>query len=395
MISVLEAINKIRNNTSLLPSQKKSISDAVGLVLVQDIIAPISIPNFNQSAMDGFAFRFADFSATNKFTVIGEVAAGDHFKALTPSNHAVRIFTGATVPPDLDTVVMQEKTEIKDGKLIVKDEELIQWSNVRMKGSEIRKGELALSGGTLLTPAAIGFLAGLGITELMVYPSPIVHIIVTGKELKKPGSPLQPGQVYESNSFMLKAALQQFGIKDIHIDVATDDLDETKNLISSALNAADLVLLTGGVSVGDYDFVVQASEACGVETLFHKVKQRPGKPLYSGKKGQKILFGLPGNPASVLSCFYNYVTTAIECMTGKKGLLQKKFLPLAEPFTKKVKLTQFLKAVCTDKEVAVLQAQESYRLSSFSLANCLVVLPEDKTDFLKGAIVETLVLPYL
>ena len=395
MVSVTEAIDQIRSNTVLLPSHKISLVDAAGLILAEDIFAPLSIPGFDQSAMDGYALRYADLLKKSEFMLAGEVAAGDMLKITIPPHHAVRIFTGAAVPADLDTVVMQEKTEINSGNLIVTDQQLSQGSNVRTTGSEIKKGELALLSGTTLTPAAVGFLAGLGITEVMVYPTPVVHIIVTGKELKKPGQPLLPGKVYESNSFMLKAALEQLGISNITIAFTGDDLNETRNAISTSLDSADLILLTGGVSVGNYDFVVKAAEACGIKTLFHKVKQRPGKPLYAGIKDQKILFGLPGNPASVLTCFYNYVLTAIECMTGKKNLLQKRFLPLAAPCNKKAELTQFLKAVCTNSEVMPLSAQESYRLSSFSIANCLIVLPEEKFEFPQGEIVETFVLPYL
>jgi len=129
--------------------------------------------------------------------------------------------------------------------------------------------------------------------------------------------------------------------------------------------------------------------------LFHKVKQRPGKPLYAGTRHEKIIFGLPGNPASVLSCFYNYVITAIECMTGQQNIVSKRWLPLATAFSKKITLTQFLKATSNDKNVTPLAAQESFRLSSFSLANCLIILPEEKLDFAEGEMVETLVLPYL
>ena len=156
-----------------------------------------------------------------------------------------------------------------------------------------------------------------------------------------------------------------------------------------------MVLLTGGISVGDYDFVLQAVTACGVSKLFHKVKQRPGKPLYSGIKNNKIIFGLPGNPASVLTCFYNYVVAAIECMTGQQNIIPRKWLPLSKGVSKKLKFMQFLKASFNDQNVTPLPAQESFRLSSFSMANCLIVLPEEKLEFEEGESVEILILPYL
>ena len=304
MISVDEAKQLVTKNCCLLPSSLLKLEAACGLVLAEDIYAGINIPPFNQSAMDGYAFRFADLSTSKELTIIGEVAAGDNPQPGIPQFHAVRIFTGAAVPPGCDTVVMQEKTEVIENRVQIKDELLEQGRNVRLQGSEISSGEIALAKGTKLTPAAIGFLAGLGVTDVRVHPNPIVHLVITGNELQKPGTTLQHGQVYESNSVMLKAALTQLGIVDIRISYAKDTITDITNALDYALNDADLVLLTGGVSVGNYDFVLPATKACGIKQLFHKVAQRPGKPLYAGMKGEKLIVGLPGNPASVLTCFY-------------------------------------------------------------------------------------------
>ena len=395
MISVPEAIERIKSNASLLEPVKVCLADAAGLVLAEDVFAGCSVPNFNQAAMDGYAFRYDDLVTSKEFNVTHEIAAGDVSTITTYVHNAVRIFTGAVVPKDLDTVVMQEKVEVKGDKIVVLDEELKKGSNVRIAGSEISKGDLALKKGTSLSPAAIGFLAATGIKDVLTYPKPVVHIIVTGKELIKPGQSLQQGQVYESNSLLLQSALKQLHIQKISVDFVGDELNETIKALSKALVTADIVLLTGGVSVGDYDFVVETANACGVNQLFHKVKQRPGKPLFAGTKDKIIVFGLPGNPASVLSCFYNYVIAAIECMTGQKELVKRIRLPLSTAVNKKVTLTQFLKAVYNDDRVTPLSAQESFRLSSFSIANCLIVLPEEKSDFMEGEMVETLVLPYL
>jgi molybdopterin molybdotransferase len=378
MIAVTDAINKIRAKTKLLIPVKLSLEKASGLVTAEDIVAGCNVPNFNQAAMDGYAFRYSDLLTTNEFSVTDEIAAGDTQQISIAQGSAVRIFTGAAVPKELDTVVMQEKVHVENNKITVLDKELKKGSNVRLPGAEIAKGELALTKNTVLSPGAIGFLASIGTTEVLVYPKPLVHLIITGKELVKRGQSLQQGQVYESNSLLLQSALKQLHIHNITIDFVGDDLNETVEAISYALDSADLILLTGGVSVGDYDFVVEAAEACGVEQLFHKVKQRPGKPLYAGIKNNKVVFGLPGNPASVLSCFYNYVVTAIECMTGQRNLISKRWLPLSSPFYKKIPFTQFLKAQCNEEKVTILSAQESFRLSSFSIANCLVVLPEEK-----------------
>lgn len=395
MISVAEAIQLIQQNARLLPPISTPLQNALGLVLAEDLFAQISLPPFPQSAMDGYAFRFADWQHANALTIAGEVAAGDAANISVAPQQAVRIFTGAELPEGLDTVVMQEKTTVAGNAVIINDESLIQGSNVRAKGSEIRRGGLALPKGTVLHTAAIGFLAGLGITEVKVHPKPNVYIVVTGKELQMPGVPLQRGQIYESNSMLLQTALAQLHINKVAVSVTGDDVLEIKKTIEGALQSADLVLVTGGVSVGDYDYVVQAAEACGVERLFHKVAQRPGKPLYAGLKGGKFLFGLPGNPASVLSCFYNYVVAAIEELTGRRPLLQRTQLPLLAAFNKKISLRQFLKAACNKDGVMPLSAQESFRLSSFSVANCLIILPEAVRDYEQGETVEVLLLPYL
>jgi molybdopterin molybdotransferase len=188
---------------------------------------------------------------------------------------------------------------------------------------------------------------------------------------------------------MLIAALEQLGIKKIELLYASDNLEELTMRLNEGLEFADVVLLTGGVSVGDYDFVVAATERCKVEKIFHKIKQKPGKPLFFGKKGKQLVFGLPGNPSSVLTCFYEYVTHALQQMQGhiSPGLV-KAFLPLANRFSKNEGLTHFLKAHHNGRNVTLLSAQESYRLSSFATANCLACIPENTTILEEGAIVE-------
>lgn len=395
MISVSEALRLIRQHCLPLPPVNRPLPTARGLVLASDVAAKASVPNFNQSAMDGYAFRYEDLRVSNEFTLNGEVAAGDSSSVELKPQQALRIFTGAALPPGPDTVVMQEKTAVEGHTLRVLDDQLVQGSHVRKKGDEIHAGETALPKGTLLSPAAIGFLASVGVTDVRVFPSPVVHIIATGKELVPPGAPLLHGQVYESNTVMLQAALTQLGIAQITTAMVGDDVIAITEALQAALAQADLVLVTGGVSVGDYDFVVEATQACGVKQLFHKIAQRPGKPLYAGTQNGKLVFGLPGNPASVLSCFYLYVTAAIEGFTGKKNLLEKRRLPLLNGFDKKIKISQFLKALATPEGVTPLSAQESFRLSSFAIANALIMLPEEAKDYREGEEVEVLLLPYL
>jgi molybdopterin molybdotransferase len=387
MISVSEARKIIQEYVTTLPPVSMQLQDALGYRLATDIMSPLDIPAYPQSSMDGYAFSFSDWKQHTVLQIKGEMAAGSNNKHSIDTKTAVRIFTGAAVPNGADTVVMQEKTSIINGQLHIHDEQLKQGNNVRLQGSEIKTGELALSENTILTPAAIGFLAGMGITAVSVYPPPRVTIIITGNELQTPGHPLNYGQVYDSNSFALTAVLKQAGIQKIKVVQVPDELDRLVEELEQAIAQTDLILLTGGVSVGDYDFVVEAATRCGITARFHKLKQRPGKPLFFGTKESKLVFGLPGNPSSVLTCFYMYVLPVIANMIrGEKGLSLKE-VPLAKAYQKPAGLTHFLKGCYDGHTVSPLGAQESYRMHSFARANCLIEIGEQVTDCEEGELV--------
>ena len=393
MINVAEAKKLILEHAAVLPPVRLPLHYAAGMVLAENVYASINIPAYNQSSMDGYAFSFPGWKDNKSLKIKGEMAAGSNETFdLSPGN-AVRIFTGAAVPSGADTVVMQEKIKLENDFLVIEDENILQGSNVRARGSEIKAGELALAKDSLLMPAAIGFLAGIGVTEVLVYPHPSVSIIVTGNELQTPGQPLLQGQVYESNSYSLQAALKQLHINEVKVFKAEDTLEKVKQVLKEALQQSDIVFLTGGVSVGDYDFVAAAAAQNGIEKVFHKIKQRPGKPFYFGKKESKLIFGLPGNPASVLTCFYEYVEPALKQICKQKTGLQVMQVPLATAFKKTAGLTHFLKGSFDGKTVTALHAQESYRLSSFANANCLIKINEEVTVCEKGEIVEIHLLP--
>ncbi len=393
MISVQAAKKIISENVSSLEPIILQLQDSAGLILAEDVYATTDIPAFPQSSMDGYAFSFEGWKQHKKLKIAGEVAAGNNETFTLAPGNAVRIFTGAAVPAGADTVIMQEKTQVENGELKIEDEMLQQGNSVRSKGSEIKAGELALEKESILSPAAIGFLAGIGITDVKVYPNPAISIIITGNELQQPGKPLQHGQVYESNSFALKAVLEQRSIHNIQILYATDKSEIVTATLKKALEQSDVVLLTGGISVGDYDFVLRAATECGVEKLFHKIKQRPGKPLYFGKKENKLIFGLPGNPSSVLTCFYQYVFPALEKLSKRKLNLQALRVPLGKAFRKAAGLTHFLKGSYDGKTAIALDAQESFRLSSFAKANCLIQIEEDVMSLNEGELVDVYLLP--
>ncbi|CAN5579367.1 molybdopterin molybdotransferase MoeA [soil metagenome] len=388
MIPVATAKKIIHENIIPLGSINLSLAEALGMVLSQDIFAEFDIPAYPQSSMDGYAFSYTNWQPENTLKIKGEMQAGADAIIQCLPEQAIRIFTGAAVPEGADSVVMQEKVTIDNGELKIEDENIILGSNVRPKGSEIKAGELALAKGTVLSPAALGFLAGIGITHAAVYKKPVVSIIVTGKELQQPGQPLSYGQVYESNSYTLIAALQQLNITDVELFWADDEPGILTNILSTALQQADVVLLTGGVSVGDYDFVLQAAANCQVKQQFHKIKQRPGKPIYFGTKENKLVFGLPGNPSSVLTCFYEYVTPALQELSSKPSTIKMLKVPLGKAIKKAAGLTHFLKGWFDGELATPLDAQESYKLSSFARANCLIMIDENLSDCQAGEMVE-------
>lgn len=390
MISVQEALLKIQSNVSHLREEKLSIDDAFNQVLSQDVISPIHMPPFNQSAMDGYAINGCDLM---EFDLVGEIQAGDSAEEIDlKQGEAVRIFTGAVVPKGATAVVKQEivsrvKERIQLQQFSKKGE------NIRPQGEQIRTGEVALPRHRQLNSGAVGFLYTLGINEATVYRKPKIIVIATGNELVEPGQPLPKGKIYESNTYTLKAALKGMGIE-AEIRYVEDDFDKTKTVIKNALDECDLLITTGGISVGDYDFVGQVLEELNVETVFYKVKQKPGKPLYFGRRDDVTVFALPGNPAAVLSCFYMYVTPAILKMMGHQNVsLEERQLKLTDSYKKTASLTYFLKAQAYGNDVTILTAQSSAMLSSFASANCIAALEEGKEEWSAGDEVSVYMLP--
>ena len=393
MTPVAEAKKIISDNSVPLKPLRLPLLQAAGSTLAEDIISPIDLPNYPQSSMDGYAFRYEDLQAYTTLEITGELAAGASEPTSIKAGTAVRIFTGAPVPVGADTVVMQERTKIENGKLIINDDSIAAGSNIRPRGIEIRSGQPALEKDSLLNPAAVGFLASLGIESAWVYPLPTVSIIATGNELQAPGQLLAFGQVYDSNSSLLQAALHQMNIRQIHLYVVKDKLELLVQALGKALIKSDVVCLTGGVSVGDYDYVAAAARENGIHKLFHKIKQKPGKPFYFGKKEDKLVFGLPGNPASVLTCFYEYAEPALKKLSKQASSIKTIHAPITKNFKKPAGLTHFLKGYYDGHSVTPLPAQESFRLISFARANCLVQIGEETTICNAGEIVEVHLLP--
>jgi molybdopterin molybdotransferase len=399
MISVADAKRLIWNTIQPLSPEKVPLAQAYGLVLSEDVRSAVDVPSFDQSSMDGYAFSLEDFQKGRGagLRIQGVIPAGKPSTVPLSSGEAARIFTGGALPQGADTVVMQEKVRVVEGQLYIEDERLVKGLNVRPRGTEIRAGNLALPTGTYLGPGAIGFLAMVGASEVYVYPKASIGLLVTGDELQPPGQALEYGQVYESSSFTIKSAIKQWGFSSLYVGRVKDNPKVMELNLAGALKYNDIVLLTGGVSVGDFDYVVQVAANLGIETLFHRVAQKPAKPLYfgrlSGAVREKYVLGLPGNPASSLVAFYEYVIPALCALTGRPSGLQVYKVPLQAALYKPSGLTHFLKAYYDGTSVRVLGAQESYRLSSFAQANCLVQVEAHITQLKEGELVEVHMLP--
>ena len=388
MISVTAAKQIVEANTGILPKTNIQLINAAGCVLAEDVLSPIDSPSFNQAAMDGYAFEWESTNLNTKIPVTGNIPAGTTEQLFLTPGTAARIFTGAPVPEGADTIIMQEHIIKSEGGIIVTDKSTSKGNHVRLKASQISIGSIAAKAGTKLTPGSMGYLSSLGVTEVWVYTTPKAGIIVTGKELVFPGTALEFGQVYECNTVTLTAALLEGRLEPAFIEHVDDDEALVTAAIENGLQECDVLLITGGISVGKYDFVQTALQNCGVETLFYKVKQKPGKPLFFGKKGDTLVFGLPGNPAAVLTCFYEYVVPCIRKMVGMSPVFPKATnMILNHDAQNKQGLTSFLKGKMHENSVEILDGQESYKLNTFTDADCLVVFEEGNDNYKKDEIV--------
>lgn len=349
-------------------------------VLAEPIVAPFHFPHFQQSAMDGYAIKGnADY-----YVVSGISKAGDTKQVALGKGEAYRVFTGALVPENADTVVIQEHTNVIDNRLSI-NKIPQRGANIRKIGEQIRKGENMLNQYAVLNPASIGLLSGFGIRRVKVFEPPVVGIIITGSELLNENEKLEKGKIYESNSIMLKSALLKCGIPKIKIYSVNDRLDLTVKAIRLALSECDVLLISGGISVGDYDFVREALDKNKVEEVFYKINQKPGKPMWFGNKEGKAVFGLPGNPASALTCFYVYVIPHLMRRRGfhnyEQKLLSEKTTGEVTNFSGK---SLFLKAFVSNGEIEILGQQSSAMLASFAQANAIAIVPEHVTKIQSG-----------
>ena len=380
MLRFEEALQLIKANVPHRRIVQRHLADCLGDILAEDIYAPISLPPFRQSSMDGYAYQFSDLE---NLEVVGEIRAGENFNPDLKVGEAVRIFTGARVPDAADTIVIQEQVE-QISETISIQRAPDKGSNIREIGEQIIKGQLALEKGSVLNSASIGYLANFGIEEVSVYQPPDFSVIGTGDELVTPGKPLEEGKIYDSNTLMLQTILKKNGVNHVSVAKAVDTLEAVTSTIKNALQNSDIVLVSGGISVGDYDFVRPALMDLGVEELFYKVNQRPGKPLWFGKKGEKLVFALPGNPASSLSCFLVYVLPVIRHLRGLEFEHNFQTAEFVGSFQNKTGKQLFLKAEVNEGKISQLTHQASSMLHSFALSNALLLVSPETTKLQSG-----------
>jgi molybdopterin molybdotransferase len=366
-----------------------AIKDSLGRVLAVPVTSTLNVPGHNNSAMDGFAFRHAE--AGNALKIIGTAFAGLPFSAEIPSGCCIKIMTGAVIPPTVDTVIMQEHTAT-EGDWVTLTKLPALGANIRLTGEDIAAGQTVLARGHRLQPADMGLLASLGIAEIEVYRQLKVAFFSTGDELVSLGQPLQQGQIYDSNRYSLWGVLQAAGVEMHDLGNVADDPAALEKTLLQAAAEHDVVITTGGVSVGEADFMKQLLAEHG-QVLFWKINMKPGRPLAYGKIGNAHYFGLPGNPVSAMVTFYQFVQDALKHLAGAASLVMPTFkVTCVDAIKKATGRTEFQRGILfkdgADWKVKTTGQQGSGILSSMSLANCFIVLDEKTGVVEAGALVD-------
>lgn len=402
MITVEEAKKILEQNIPRLKQEVIPLKSALGYILAQDIHAPFPLPLWDNSAMDGFALRSEDTQTASaekpvRLKIVRTIKAGDPLKDLKELG-TYRIMTGAMIPKGANTVLAQENADVKQNHLVM-DQFMPQRKNIRYRGEEVKKGTLLLHKNSYIHPATLGILSSLGKESIKVFKKPEVALIVSGSELVPVGKKLSPGKIYDSNSWMISSALQMMGIHPSFVKTVKDEPHALKKTIQQSLAQNDVVILTGGVSTGDYDFVKDVLKELNVRSLFWKVLQKPGKPLFFGRKSDKLIFGLPGNPAAVFTCFYEYIYPVLSRMSGfQNASLPRQKAILEKDIQADPSKVLFLKAMTLENHgkttVIPLQHQSSHMISSLHAANSLILVEPQNRILKKGERVTVDLLPH-
>ncbi|MFW5425973.1 MAG: gephyrin-like molybdotransferase Glp [Methylophagaceae bacterium] len=381
-LSVAQATQRITALISAITETEiRSLRDALDYVLHDEIISPINVPPHDNSAMDGYAIHGSDIKG-DKFTLkqVGIAFAGQPFNGSIQQGECIRIMTGAMVPEDCDTVIMQEHVEVNDSLITIHGQHQ-HGQNVRMSGEDLKTGEIVLTEGHKISPADLGLIASLGIAELTVKRKVRVAFFSTGDELRSIGEDLQAGEIYDSNRYTLYGMLSHLNIEIIDMGVVPDQKQALREALQLASEQADVVLTTGGVSVGDADYVKEMLIELG-QVDFWKIAMKPGRPLAFGTINDAVFFGLPGNPVSVMVTFYQFALPALQQLSGEavpiKHLLQ---INCVSTIRKRAGRFEFQRGILFQDEHGITQVkttgeQGSGILRSMSIANCFILLEE-------------------
>jgi molybdopterin molybdotransferase len=395
LLSVDEALQQIRDSlTPIAGFERCSLRDAYNRIVAQSITSPINVPGYANSAMDGYAVNSSDLptEGTRQLAVIGNAFAGVPFEGQLQSGQAVRIMTGAMVPDGVDTVIMQEQTEREGDTLLIRSGHRAG-DNVRHIGEDIMQGGEVLAPGKKIRGAELGLLASLGIAEVSVRRRLRVATFSTGDELCSIGEQPKAGQIYDSNRYSLYGMLRAMNVEHIDMGVVRDDPEAISNAFTTAAGIADVLITSGGVSVGDADYVKQTLDRLG-KVNFWKIKMKPGKPLAFGQLDNAVFFGLPGNPVSVMATFYQIVQPSLRYLMGQDTTMPIRLrVRTAENLKKRPGRQDFQRGILErdgNGELVVRSTgnQGSHVLSSMSQANCFIVLPAESGAVDAGELVE-------
>ena len=392
MISVRDGQSHILVQVgSAVPPEVVPVTRALGRVLAADVQAPFDVPPADNSAVDGYAVGSGDIpsAGTRELTVVGDLAAGAVFGGTLAAGQTLRIMTGAPIPAGADTVYPQEVVERTGERVRVGP--IAKGVNVRARGEDVEAGGIVIERGSVLRPQEIGLVTSLGVWQLEVHRRPRVALLSTGDEVAEPGTPRRPGQIYDANRFTLRGSIEQCGAEVLDLGIVPDVREELVARLREAAAMADVVITSGGVSVGVYDLVKGVLAELGTVD-FWQVAMQPGRPLAFGRLGATTFFGLPGNPVASLLAFMLFVRPALYQLAGRRRLFPPTWQARAmERLGKKTGRREFKRGILTFREggweVRTTGPQGSGILSSMVAGNCLIVLEEDRGDVAAGELV--------
>jgi molybdopterin molybdotransferase len=315
MKSVDEALELVLNGLEPLGAERAPLAEAAGRVAAEPAVSAVDLPPFDRSAMDGYAVRAADTAPGVPLRLVGGVAAGEVATAALEPGTAARVSTGAAIPPGADAILQSELAVERDGS-VAPERALEPGTHVRFRGEDLHAGDELVRAGSVLTLPRISALASAGVGAVAVHRRPRLHLIVTGSELLPLGAPPEPGRIHESNGLMVRLLASRAGASVVDHGVVGDDRSATRDAVAAGLEG-DVLVVSGGVSVGPHDHVKPAFEDCGVEEVFWRVRIKPGKPLWFGRRGDTLVFGLPGNPLSTIVCFCVFIEPALCRLAGE------------------------------------------------------------------------------